>query len=440
MTPAAAVALQRAAGNAAVVHALRDPARRDGPPTPVQRFTVVQPGDNHYPLKGVLQERGEERRGRGRGEESEEPEEKGEEPEEKGETPREKHEPESRTDEHFPGQKSRRRIVHRPRNKPKRLRSFVGADGTANIVYKGDAPLRLAANLDLAIEDTGSRRQAKTFFATLDRIDEANERLKQLKGELSLARTQKYLAVRRPGRPLILWQVEPVASRYSASREETIEQRGLDARFAQRCDSIAASISGLPAPEIIGERRYADAVADLLGGLSTGRSAKRSAKRSKRKLDEARREGARGAGSADALTRELGKIIRKIMVARDDPARKKALTELYAELGLNQFTPGVSVGDLYMIKALDRKAASGEVDYHFATVVATSGPDHVTMENYARHEEEETLSSGDPQWYFQMYGPQENNQSFHQQWGWEERFVPGSKDGNRLVLTLLLHR
>jgi hypothetical protein len=65
-------------------------------------------------------------------------------------------------------------------------------------------------------------------------------------------------------------------------------------------------------------------------------------------------------------------------------------------------------------------------------VVAKSGEDHITMENYARHEETRTLSSGDPQWFFQMYGPHRNMQSFHEEWDWETRFT------DRLVLTILL--
>ncbi|GAA3300055.1 hypothetical protein [Streptomyces cinereospinus] len=49
-----------------------------------------------------------------------------------------------------------------------------------------------------------------------------------------------------------------------------------------------------------------------------------------------------------------------------------------------------------------------------------------------------TLSGGDPQWYFQMYGPQRDAQSFHEEWGRESRFTRDSEGGNRLVLTILL--
>ncbi len=40
--------------------------------------------------------------------------------------------------------------------------------------------------------------------------------------------------------------------------------------------------------------------------------------------------------------------------------------------------------------------------------------------------------SGDPQWYFQMYGSEDPQQSWHAQWGWEGRFQ------DRMVLSILL--
>jgi hypothetical protein len=50
-------------------------------------------------------------------------------------------------------------------------------------------------------------------------------------------------------------------------------------------------------------------------------------------------------------------------------------------------------------------------DWHFATVVARSGGDRVTLENYARGDDRR--GDNDPRWYFQMYGSKPG-QSFHE--------------------------
>jgi hypothetical protein len=52
--------------------------------------------------------------------------------------------------------------------------------------------------------------------------------------------------------------------------------------------------------------------------------------------------------------------------------------------------------------------------YHFATVIARSGADYITMENYIRQKEEaddHDPEALDPRYFFRMYGPEA--QSFH---------------------------
>ena len=51
--------------------------------------------------------------------------------------------------------------------------------------------------------------------------------------------------------------------------------------------------------------------------------------------------------------------------------------------------------------------------YHFATVVARSAADYITMENYARGEREDLISAGDPLFFFRMYGTQLDGQTWH---------------------------
>ncbi|MEU4035651.1 hypothetical protein [Streptomyces collinus] len=78
---------------------------------------------------------------------------------------------------------ARPRSVTDPRSgRTEEAHSYVGADGTLNVEYEGQVPLRLAAKLGLAVEDAQGTRQAKTFFATEQRINQANDRLRGMGG------------------------------------------------------------------------------------------------------------------------------------------------------------------------------------------------------------------------------------------------------------------
>jgi hypothetical protein len=99
------------------------------------------------------------------------------------------------------------------------------------------------------------------------------------------------------------------------------------------------------------------------------------------------------------------------------------------ELNLNQFARA-DVGEVYQISHLATSEtllredlalhdfARGEPvpptnwGWHFATVVAVSGGDRITLENFARGDARE--GRPDPRWYFQMYGSRPG-QSFHEE-------------------------
>jgi hypothetical protein len=133
----------------------------------------------------------------------------------------------------------------------------------------------------------------------------------------------------------------------------------------------------------------------------------------------------RGKGSAE---RGVNEIVRDYV---KDFLEVGGSASILEELGLNEYIDP-SVGDLLSIRSLGmpRNSKSGDwyvmdnvsgkelrnpFPYHFATVIAKSGADYITMENYARREEEgdklHDLSKQDPRYYFKMFGPRE--QSFH---------------------------
>ncbi|MEU4803818.1 hypothetical protein [Actinosynnema sp. NPDC023587] len=205
-------------------------------------------------------------------------------------------------------------------------------------------------------------------------------------------------------------------------------QRGNDVRLAQRCNEIASEVTHQRNLPTVGEERYFAAVNKILGEL-TGTNATQRQK----DLDRTR-EAAIGKVpkpvEEQAYIGHLANLLQEAIRLRETvPAGFLAAARKFT---LNEFTPPPAVGDVLMIKALKNDASSGPLDFHFASVVARSGNDYITMENFARHESAETLSAGDPQWYFQMYGTEQNTQTWHQQWGWEDRFP------ERFVLSILM--
>jgi hypothetical protein len=114
----------------------------------------------------------------------------------------------------------------------------------------------------------------------------------------------------------------------------------------------------------------------------------------------------------------------------DEFTKKPEAKEILQEIGINEFADP-RVGDILSIRTIGAETRQGNdwyvkdyqsgktlknpFQYHFATVIARSGNDYITMENYARQEEEGDRHHGasreDPRYFFQMYGPDE--QSFH---------------------------
>jgi hypothetical protein len=347
----------------------------------VQRFVVVYPGQANYPLAGSVDQQGN---------------------------------PSAVSGNFFPAQV------------PNQQGSYV-TGGVLNLRYlgPGQAPLRISQKLDLAVEETTDGAQAKTFFATEDRIAKANDKLSSIvsfqaaRNHLELRRSRRFLRFKLPDRELRLWQVEPVVVRPPRpGGTELRVQTGLDVRLAQRCNEMATAVTGRQGLAEAGERRYFDAAADILGAITDT-----SANRYRRRLDDARRAASTDASAANvqALTDIMKTMIGTIMQFRDEPNNARRLNQLVGRFHLNEYARSPAVGEVMMIKALDANAQSGGLDFHFAGVVATSGGDYITMENFARHESTATLSGGDPQWYFAMYGTEESVQTWHEQWGWGSR-------------------
>ena len=78
---------------------------------------------------------------------------------------------------------------------------------------------------------------------------------------------------------------------------------------------------------------------------------------------------------------------------------------------------------------------------HIGAVVAVSGQDRVTLENYARSHEIGSLGDNDPHYYFQMYGPA--GQTWHEAWttGARAAGLPSvGVAGDEALTTVIRHR
>lgn len=90
--------------------------------------------------------------------------------------------------------------------------------------------------------------------------------------------------------------------------------------------------------------------------------------------------------------------------------QEEARADVMDALGIDEYA-SPEVGEAYRIKYLGGR--EGEWNYHWAGVVARSGLDTVTLENYTR-DQRSAADAGrfhDNRWYFAMYGTEE--QSFH---------------------------
>ncbi|MBK9757471.1 MAG: DUF4157 domain-containing protein [Nannocystis sp.] len=102
--------------------------------------------------------------------------------------------------------------------------------------------------------------------------------------------------------------------------------------------------------------------------------------------------------------------LKQLEQASESGEQEEARADVMDALGIDEYA-SPEVGEAYRIKYLG--GITGEWNYHWAGVVARSGLDTVTLENYTR-DQRSAADAGrfhDARWYFAMYGTEE--QSFH---------------------------
>jgi len=356
--------------------------------------------------------------------------------------------------------------------------TFVTAANTTNIVNSQNIPLRISNDGRMAIEDSDlGNRQPKTFFAEQAFIDQSNNDLKAVGSSYLLTGTGGQSIQIQDAHGGHHWQVQV--------RPIKLDQQGAPPVGAwqhpdveSNCNAVAAKIIGLAestAKEQLNpnttlnppatvrnqsngntqsrdfnnvdlETRIAYYVEQYVTSRISG--ANHAAARNVANVATANVAQSTGllpgamTGTINTIAQNYGTHL------RNNPP---ALAQVVQDLGINQYA-NPAVGQTFLTASLGRptgpalagpipdwsdpinpgqmKASGGTGEIwqsHYGAVVAKSGDDIMTLQNYNRTEEDKGSGVGgardDNRYYFQMYGPPTQNdpntgrdQSWHTTW------------------------
>ncbi|MGI5426100.1 eCIS core domain-containing protein [Streptomyces sp. CA-179760] len=283
-----------------------------------------------------------------------------------------------------------------------------------HLVYAGEVDLAVSDGFDLAVEHAGDGKEPKNFFATDKQLSASIKNLPgagQKRG-LSLSKTGRTLTIEGSGRKVVLHEVEP-KYRKEKGGEKT---KGLDVLTPQRCNSMLGFVTGKSAMYLEADKRYWDTIEKFLVRMEPEGGWKG-------KFQEAI-DGGDTAGYDRIAFGMSGRF--QELVRQSPQNAERVLRDLEA----NQHAAIPRVGDGMVTMARPdaeqhetrlqarREGADNHMDYHYGGVVAVSGSDYITMENYAREQHNDslnTLDRNDPLWYFRMYG-KEAGRTWHEGW------------------------
>lgn len=325
----------------------------------------------------------------------------------------------------------------------------------ANINVGFEGMMRVSHDLQMAVEDGNgsSDRQAKMFYGSSTVQNQANQRLAQVGSPIRLA-ANTGISIDLEGNRLHLLYPIDLKAKSLGHRVET----------PQRCNEAGPYLGNTPDNTLLtptynpgnpynlpNKLMMQNMMVRLMGILPLILKQKKFERNTRiwnffaRKMKgfEDFNEGSNT--MRDGGTNELWAYVARQGDNEDDGLRnmlarymKEFLTDpeaptILREIGLNEFIDP-EVGDVLSIRSLSSAPRFEEdsddfyaydhgrdeeiknpFEYHYATVIAKSGSDYVTMENYARKGEEgdndHPLRDDDPRYYFKMFGPLE--QSFH---------------------------
>jgi hypothetical protein len=274
--------------------------------------------------------------------------------------------------------------------------SFLTAQGgnVANVVnHPGHGlALRVSDDDNMAIEDTNlDQRQPKAFYATQEVVANSNELLRRGNSRFRLHSGAHSITM------LTGWwgtkNLYRVVPRFD---------NGSPDNAPQNCNSIAARIMGMSPTDLSheGENEALES-AQRIGGISESRW-----------IELFR---------SDATPEQLmNHVANRYVNRRDESVARSRGTNQYARPEVGDAFGIVTIGHAEpvdghgTVRVRDIRSNNDRVlnwNYHFGGVVARSGSDRITLENFARGDNR--VNNADPRWYFQMYG-EKTGQSFHE--------------------------
>ncbi|HKQ99898.1 MAG TPA: hypothetical protein VJT09_04445 [Pyrinomonadaceae bacterium] len=241
--------------------------------------------------------------------------------------------------------------------------------------------LRLSDNGNMAIEDTDLLgRQPKEFYATSSIIRESNQALERVGAHVSLVQGAHALTIVTAQRQVIaLYTVTPRFTKLPP----------------QNCNAMAGIVGGWdPAWTNLKTGQGLKKVNEMLGYTDIYNSYNQSKTVTELQMEE--------------LQDKIASAY--VVKSNDSQLTSKAQINQYASPGVGEAFMMVTLGKSTKIDAKTSKVFDYESRqerhlkwrYHFGGVVAVSGDDRITLENYARGDGRE--NDPDPRWYFQMYG------------------------------------
>lgn len=293
----------------------------------------------------------------------------------------------------------------------------------------GAAPsLRLSDDAKMAVEDSDlSGRQPKVFYATSGVRSSSNSALKKVGSdyELYVDRANAIEVRNANGTKRKLDRILP-RTRAVPAGGRTASQQGMTLDAHPDCIIMAQAVMKhangtrdarlavkTPGNTSFNEFRAAAAIDAWANTPNNG---------SMKKFVKAANQAARTAFATDPVATINTIATSYAVLMAGNPVLAAQVAEA---LGLNAYAEP-NVGEAYetyrvsTTQVPQTRQAGGQLvrDFwgqHIGAVVAKSGVDRVTMENYARSHEIGAMNTA-PHYYFQMYGPASKNQSWHEAW------------------------
>jgi hypothetical protein len=277
--------------------------------------------------------------------------------------------------------------------------AFLNAagSGTASTEHAANGfSLRVSNDCQMAIEDADlTHRQPKMFFATQKVITTSNQALLAIQSKFSLqpsgGATIKILPDRQSS--VTLYQVTP---RFQNASPDLAPQN---------CNEMAARIMNKQ-PQFFASNSTHSAV----------QIAKQLAPKAAAKYNKAHNDPSIPQTELDDI---LNDIAKEYVSHRKSPDVATSNANQYADpkVGQSYMIASIGSGTVLVNGKTRLRDYESKTDrdvnwaYHFGGVVARSGNDRITLENYARGDGR--VDQADPRWYFQMYGTAKG-QSFHE--------------------------